>query len=60
MVEDVKDPIDPVVPPIVAEQPVKATVPKLASGSIPEDDDGASAIHSAEFSLAPVTVPVVE
>lgn len=30
----------------------KETLPKLASGSIPLPDDGASAIHSAEFTFA--------
>jgi len=34
-------------------------VPKFASGSTPRDDDGASAIHSAEDLAAFVTVPVV-
>jgi hypothetical protein len=37
----------------------KFTVPKLASGKTPRDDDGASAIHSAEDLAAFETVPVV-
>jgi len=37
----------------------KDIVPKLASGSTPRDEDGASAIHSAEDLAAFVTVPVV-
>lgn len=38
----------------LAVQLVKLTVPKLASGSTPELDDGASAIHSAEPRAAPL------
>jgi len=34
-------------------------VPKLARGSTPRDDDGASAMHSAEDLAAFMTVPVV-
>ena len=38
----------PVVPLIVAEAPLKLTVPKLARGRTPLLDDGASTTHSAD------------
>jgi hypothetical protein len=45
----------PVVPPIVAVDAEKETVPKSASGRMPPLDEGASAIHSAEERCAPLT-----
>lgn len=52
---EVNELIDPLCPLIVAKLLPKLTVPKSASGSIPLYEEGASAIHSAELSFAPVT-----
>src|ERR1039458_8812365 len=54
-----KDPMFPVVLPIVACPPLKVTLPKSARGSTPPLD-GASAIHSAEACCALATEDEVE
>ena len=46
--EEPKEPMVPVVPPMVAVDAEKLTVPKSASGRMPPLEEGASAIHSAE------------
>ena len=48
--------IGPVVPLIVAEAAEKETVPKSANGRTPLEEDGASAIHSADDSFADFSV----
>ena len=55
----VNDPIEPDVPLTVAMPDVKETEPKSARGKMLEELEGASAIHSADDSSAPLTLPDV-
>ena len=50
----------PVTPLMVADAPVKVTDPKLAKGKTPNEDDGASAIHSAEERCADAAAFAIE
>ena len=55
-----KEPKLAVTPPIVAVQPVKLTVPKLASLVMLPPIEGLSAMHSAEERTAEPTVKLIE